>query len=300
MEAQYPRLRGSGRSWGRPRRGLVRPANGYRRGVLAIAALVPETALLVPGAAGRAVVLEDVRAAAVDAGCEVVRAVPDRMVVVAPGPRDRVLDWPVRPSLAAAGVDDTGLGWTMPETPLAPGGAVPGVGASVVLLLLARAGWAGPVTVVEVAPSPGPPAGTRGGNDTRAEALRALGADLVAGSARVALLVAGSLSARHGPRAPHADDERAAPFDAATLADLALADPPARQRLGAVAGSRAAELEVTAWAPLQVLLGAAADGPSPEARVRHASAPFGVTYAVAVWRGSAPAVLVAARPEAAR
>lgn len=246
--------------------------------MLAIAALVPETALLVPGAAGRAVVLEDVRAAAVAAVREVVGAAPDRVVVVAPGPVDRTLTGPVCPSLAAAGIDGAGLGWTAPdvESHLAPGTAVPAVGASVGLLLLAQGGWAGPVTVVEVASSMD--------DGARADDLRAFGADLAAGSDRVALLVAGSLSARHGPDAPCADDDRAQPLDAAALAELAHGDPPARWRLGEIPGSLATELVVTAWAPLQVLLGAAGAATTFEAGVRHASAPFGVMYAVAVWR----------------
>lgn len=291
MDEHY--LRGSGAvrcaggpfaPWGVP--------TGYRRGVLALAAFVPESALLVPGAAGRAVVLEDVRAAALDAVREVVAAAPDRVVVVAPGPVDRVLGGPVRPSLAAAGIHDADLGWAMPgdrprsapaepahgSPPLAlPDAVVPAVGASVALLLLAHAGWAGRATVVEVGP---------GADGARAAALRTRGAGLAAGADRVALVLAGSLSARHGPDGPRADDERAAPFDAAALADLALGDRPARLRLGAIPGTLAEELVVTAWAPLQVLLGAAADLPV-EAAVRHASAPFGVMYAVAVWRGVA-------------
>jgi hypothetical protein len=242
--------------------------------VLAIAVVVPETALLVPGAAGRAIVLDDVRAAALDAVREVVRAAPDRVVVVAPGPVDRVLDPPGRPSLAAAGVADAALGW-QPAGPQSDGPG-PGVGASVALLLLAHSGWQGPVTVVEVAP---------GGRDgTRVGGLRALGVELAAEPGRLALLVAGSLSARHGPAAPLADDERAAPLDAAICDDLAAGDPPALWRLGAIPGSLAADLAVTAWAPLQVLLGAAAGAGPLESAVRRRAAPFGVPYLVALWR----------------
>jgi hypothetical protein len=98
------------------------------------------------------------------------------------------------------------------------------------------------------------------------------------------VLVAGSLSARNGPGAPHPQDDRAGPFDAAMVADLALGDAPARGRLAAIPAELAAELAVTAWAPLQVLLGAAGDVASFGADVRYASAPFGVTYAVATWR----------------
>ncbi|RYV52454.1 hypothetical protein [Pengzhenrongella frigida] len=249
--------------------------------MLAIAALVPDTALLVPGAAGRASVLPEVRRAAVDAAGELVRARPDRVVVVSPGPADRRLAAPLRPSLAAAGIDDATLGWSIPDAGAGAGEiVVPAIGAGVALLLLAHAGWTGPVTVAEVASSSTDP--------TRAAALRALGAELVAGPDRTALLVAGSLGARHGPHAPAAEDDRAAPFDTATLADLALGDPLARQRLAQIPAELAAELLVSGWAPLQVLVGAAGDAAPYAAEVRHASAPLGVTYAVAVWRGVQP------------
>lgn len=267
--------------------------------MLAIAAVVPETALLVPGAAGRAVVLEDLRAAAVAAVRDVVRSAPDRVVVVAPGPVDRTLDGPVRPSLAAAGIDDGDLGWALPDDVPSPartaaevGRPTPGVGASVALLLLAAGGWTGPTTVVEVAP-PAPDsvvAGQRGVDGERAGALRALGAGLVGRSGRVALVVAGSLSARNGPQAPHPADDRAWPLDAAILDDLSRGDPPARLRLAAIPGTLAAELVVTVWAPLQVLLGAAAGFPSLEAAAAHAGAPYGVAYAVATWRASSAPV----------
>ena len=265
--------------------------------MLAIAAVVPETALLVPGAAGRAVVLEDLRAAAVAAVRDVVRSFPDHVVVVAPGPVDLILDGPVYPSLAAAGIDDGGLGWALPDDVPPPagtevGGPVPGVGASVALLLLAAGGWTGSTTVVEVAP-PAPDsvvAGQRGVDGERAGALRALGAGLVGRSGRVALVVAGSLSARNGPHAPHPADDRAGPLDAAILDDLSCGDPLARLRLAAIAGTLAAKLVVTVWAPLQVLLGAAAGVPSLKAAAAHAGAPYGVTYAVATWRASSAPV----------
>lgn len=259
--------------------------SGYRRGVLALAALVPDTALLVPGAAGRAVVLQEVRAAALDAAGQVVRALPDRVVVVAPGPVDRTIVGPGRVSLAAAGIDDAALGWVRTghrddgssREGATPDGAGPATGASVALLLLAQAGWTGPVTVVEVAGE------SLCGESLCGETLRSRGAQLVTGTDRVALVAAGSLSARHGAQAPHAEDERAAPFDTALLADLALGDLPARHRLSAIDGALAAELVVTAWAPVQVLLGAVGEVPL-EAEVLDAADPYGVPYVVAVWR----------------
>jgi hypothetical protein len=272
---------------------------GYRRDVLAIAALVPDTALLVPGAAGRAVLLEDVRSASVAAVRQLVLAAPDRVVVVAPGPIDRVLRGPVRATLAPAGIDDTELGWAVPG--VAPGtGAAADVdggvvtaalAASVALLLLGHCGWTGQATVVEVAaPRQDPRTGTaRSADGDRAKALRTLGAELAAGPDRVALVVAGSLSARNGPYAPYPEDVRAGPLDAGVLADLACADREARQRLGAIPGALAAELVLTVWAPVQVLVGAAADVPTLEGAGWHLGAPFGVLYPVLTWRAPAAA-----------
>src|SRR3954469_14262054 len=122
--------------------------------MLLAAALVPETALLVPRAAGGAEVLGDVRDAALAAVSAVLAAGPERVVVVAPGPAPRELPAPVRASLGAAGVPDAALGRPLPgapgasDAPDAPGGAVAGVGASVGLLLLDRVGSTVPVSVV--------------------------------------------------------------------------------------------------------------------------------------------------------
>ena len=295
--------------------------------MLSLAVLVPDTPLLVPGAAGRAHVLDAERAAAGLAARSLVRIAPDRVVVVASARVARVLEGHVRASLAAAGIADAELGWAARSVPtgapsaLDVGGVAPtaSAAATVALLLLASAGWTGPVTVVEVAP----PA-IVGGDE-----LRALGRSLAAGADRVAFVVAGSLSARNGPGALLAEDDRAAGVDAALLASLdGLAAPAAPAAPGAPAvpavpaapadlaptsaldplapstGALAAELAVTAWAPLQVLLGAvgeAAPGASG-ADVPLVTRPFGVTYVVTTWGfGLVPPVgaIVGARRAAA-
>jgi len=258
--------------------------------MLVAASLVPATALLVPGAAGRAEVLVDLRARALDAVAALLAQGPEQVVVVAPGRVDRDVDGPVRAGLGPAGVPDDRLSWSLPAalTTALPGDVgtpVVGVAASVGLLLLARSGWAGPVRVVEVGP-PGaaPAAGTTTG---RGAALRGLGSRLVgtgAGAAggRVGLLVVGSLSARQGPDAPLADDERAPAYDAGVLADLADGGPAARQRLGSLDEGVAGELAVTGWGPWQVLLGAVGDD-AVDAVVLAAGAPFGAQHVVATW-----------------
>lgn len=243
--------------------------------MLLAAALVPETALLVPGAAGRADVLADVRDAALEAVSAVLATGPGRVVVVAPGPAPRELAPPVRASLGAAGVPDSVLGWAAPG--VTPHAETAGVGASVGLLLLARAGATVPVSVVEVAAA------------QDAATLRAAGARLAA-AGDLGLVVLGSLSARHGPDAVLADDDRAPGLDQ-SLVELVVragTDADARADLGDVEPGLAAELAVTAWAPWQVLLGAAAEEPF-DARVLASATPLGASLLVASWTRATPA-----------
>lgn len=304
------------------------------------AALVPDTPLLVPGVSGRAEVLTGLRAAAVRAAATVVAAEPEVVVVVAPGRADRELTGPFAASLAAAGVPDTALGWpaevvaglggpagqeptarpasaaqpTLGPTPAAgspPAVAPAGLGANVALLLLAQAGWTGPVRVIEVGPAAGRsdaasgaavraevggdgPDGDGVGHDGAgcagaetggpAAALRERGATLAARHRRLGLVVVGSLSARHGPDGPLADDPRALGVDARLLTDLADGGPAARARLADVDAGLAAELAISGWGPWQVLLGAIdGDGGPVRAELLAAEAPFGAQYLVAAW-----------------
>ncbi|MFB8229275.1 hypothetical protein [Cellulosimicrobium sp. NPDC055967] len=156
------------------------------------AVVLPGTPLLVPGAAGAAAVLGATRTAALAALGRLVDGVPslrgDRsapapVVVVAPGTaRTR---GPARASLAAAGVADTWLdtAWAVATRAGGPGAPVAGTAASVGLLALAGAGWAGPVDVVEL------------GDDEAA--AQALGADLARQGARVVVV--------HDPRSAAPD-----------------------------------------------------------------------------------------------
>lgn len=272
----------SATSAGPPGRGLSAAAATVGR-VLASATLVPETALLVPGAAGAAEVLAEVREAAVTAVEHLLAARPARVVVVAPGTADRTVPGPFVPTLAAAGIGDAHLGW-----PLVAGDVPPDVtptavdrpAPAVALLLLARCGWTGPVALAEVA---APGAEVVASAAGRAAELAALGRGLAGGPEQVALLAAGSLSARSGPDAPLAHDPRAPAVDAEMLADLADGGPRARVRLAAMAPDLAAELAVSAWAPWQVVLGAVPPGRDVRAAVEHTSAPLGATYAVVTW-----------------
>lgn len=222
--------------------------------MLVAAALVPPTALLVPGAAGRAEVLAQERAAAVTAVADVLALGADRVLLVVGTDPDRAGPPWVRPpasthrarfSLGAAGVPGPG------------GSAEPAV--AVGQWLLDRAGHRGEVELV-LAPA-----------DVPGEHLRALG-ERAAGSAPVAVVAVGGLSARRGEDAPLPTDPRAAALDEAMVAWWAGTGP-------AVEGPLARELAASAWGPLQVLDGMPTAVTAPE--VRLLSCPFGATYLVA-------------------
>ncbi|MEN0127839.1 MAG: hypothetical protein AAGC49_00255 [Brevundimonas sp.] len=238
--------------------------------MLVAAALVPDTALLVPGAGGSRDIASALRAgslAVVAAALVGART----LVVVAPGPVTRELSGTVVGSLGAAGIPDGALAWPVPVV-VAGSGVThgptqrPGIAAAVGLHLAAQAGWGGLTRVVEVAPD----------GD-----LLALGSELVA-DGPTALLVVGSGSARHGPDAPLADDERAPAYDEALLADLVGAGPAARARLAERGSDEAAALAVGGLGPWKVLVGAAGDG-ELSARAEHVEVLAGAQHAALLW-----------------
>lgn len=240
--------------------------------MLTAAALVPDTALLVPGAGGLGDPAQRLRAAAL-AVVEAAVAGADAVVVVAPGRLTRELGGRVVASLGAAGIPDDQLGWRAPAVGDGPD-ALAGVRASVGLHLLAHAGYVGPTRVVEVAPG------------TDLTDLTDLGARLVRGAA-TALVVVGSASGRHGPDAPLADDERAPAYDEALVADLAEPSRQARGRLAGLAGQDARDLAVTGWAPWQVLLGSlgTVDG-EVVGHLEHAEVLAGAQHVAIGWRAA--------------
>lgn len=253
--------------------------------MLVAAALVPDTALIVPGVAGAADVLVELREAAERAVAALPAGVP--VAVVAPGREDRELSGPVAGSFASAGVPDAALGRPVPTAQLgtptrldgpagatvAPG-AVPASGTSVALHLLARSGRT-PSRAVEV--------DRDRADHGRSDRLRAWGRALVA-DGPTALLVVGSLSARHGPDAPLADDPDAPGLDHALLTALAGGEPgDALDVLDGLSAADAARLAVSGWAPWQVLVGALGAS-APRAEVLAAGEPLGAAHAVLVWR----------------
>ncbi|MBO3087486.1 hypothetical protein [Cellulomonas dongxiuzhuiae] len=249
--------------------------------MLAAVALVPDTVLLLPGAAGRGPDDPELVALRAAAATAVARAVgcAGRVVVVAPGAVDRSVAGTVRAGAAAAGVPDRLLERPVPQVRLerAPGGppdapGPPGTGAATGVRLALEAGVpACGLHVVEVAPG-------------RAAPLRAIGAAATA-TGPTALVVVGSGAARHGHDAPLPYDDRAAGLERALLAALRAGGPAARDALAALDPAQAADLGVTGWAPWQVLVGAldAAIAAPPAPDVVHATVWHGAAHAVVVW-----------------
>lgn len=233
---------------------------------------LPDTALLVPGAAGRADPAAGLRDAAVAALADLARTDrpgAGRLLVIAPGRRDRFLPHPVAPGLGAAGLD-------LPDLAPAGGSVLADTPASVALVLLRAAGVSDPVDVLEI--------------DRAATA--APDAPVVPGVLR-AVVVVGSLSARHGPDAPLADDPRAPAVDEALLAGLAGGPVALARALDDLGPDRARDLAVSVWAPWRAALAllAAHPGPDPgpESDGVHAEVVAGAQHAVAAWRPAGPA-----------
>jgi hypothetical protein len=222
---------------------------------------LPDTALLVPGAGGAADPAAGLRAAAlaalsaVDAG--------ERVLVVAPGRRSRVLPHPVGLGLGAAGLD--GAAGLEGAAPAAAHLDRADVAASTALVLLRAAGVRRPVDVVELTrttPDHVPP--PRSGADVGL------------------LVVVGSLSARHGPDAPLADDPRAPAADAALLAALGTGPPALADALDALGADGARDLAISAAGPWRSALRLIPDG-AVEVAVTHAEVLAGAQHAVAAW-----------------
>lgn len=229
--------------------------------------LLPDTALLVPGAAGQVDPLAGARAAAES----VLRSVPRgaRTLVIAPGREPRVLSGPFGDGLAAAGLA-SGAGRT-------GRGRAPGVGAAAALALLVRTGHDPDrtATVLEVAPSSpalGAPEAPSAPFDTPAEP------DLV--------VVVGSLSARHGPDAPLPDDPAAIAADVALLTALAAGPRALAEVFGDLDLPECDRLAITGGRPWRAVLSLlAGDGPLPEAgsALLWSGTPGGAQHAVARW-----------------
>jgi hypothetical protein len=226
--------------------------------VRAAVVLLPDTVLLVPGAAGRADPGAGLRAASLAALTAVAPVPPGgRVLVVAPGRRGRFLPHPVAPGLGAAGLD---AGAGVPTARRAD------VAASTALVLLDAAGVRAPVDVLEVERA--------GGTPPHAPSE-------VAGSGL--LVVVGSLSARHGPDAPLADDPRAPAVDAALLAALASGPAALAVALDDLGADGARDLAVSGAVVWRVALGLLGAATPVDVVAHHAEILLGAQHAVTAW-----------------
>ena len=232
--------------------------------------LCPWPPLLVRELTGTDPVLPELRDACAAAIAELLSGGPELVTVVAPGPATS--NWPAdgRLNVAAFGggpPPGTGVRDGRPALP-----AAAGMGA----YLLDQAGYQGPRVIWTVS------------EDETPAGCRKLGAELAATVQPTALLVLGDGSARRGPKAPGAFDERAAGFDAEVERAVRAADLDA---LLAVDPALARDLMATGRPAWQVLAGALADtglaNTGPAAQVRYAGDPFGVMYLVASFLPSA-------------
>lgn len=252
---------------------------GYGRGVSLAVVFLPDTALVVPGAGGRldpAAGLREAALARLVGLPGLLGGGEGRVLVVAPGRRDRVLPHPVAPGLGAAGLllpaevggtpGTPGRRAATPDTSGPGGPAVRAdVPASAALVLLGAAGVTAPVDVVEIdrAAAAAPPV-------VPADGLRAV-------------VVVGSLSARHGPDAPLAEDPRAPAVDADLLAALGGGPDDLRRVLAALGPDAARELAVSGWAPWQVALALLPADAAVDAVAPHAEEVAGARHVVAAW-----------------
>lgn len=180
--------------------------------------------------------------------------------------RDRCVDV-VRASLAGgarapdAVVIVTGRG-PAPRTTKAP------LGTRIGELLLARAGWHGPVEHVAVP------------FDADEDAVTEAGRALADRAERLLLLVVADGSARRSEKAPGHLDERAFGVDEQLLAALRDVEP---QGLLSVDAALAGEVLATGRAALQVMAYAVRDTSELTGGLLWSDDPYGVMYAVAAW-----------------
>lgn len=241
------------------------------------AVIVPETALLVPGAVGRGDVLSAVRAAALEAVADLVASRPRRMLLVSPAPASRVVDAAqLCAALTATGISERHLGWPpgcrlagCPDHDDAPVTAhLAATATAVGLRLLAASGWTGPTTACETAP---------GGSGT---------SDALEVDDDTAVLVLGSLSARRDEDAPRAPDPRARGVDADLAAALGSPSPAAIARLAQIDLDLARELDIGGAGPWR-LLAQLASGRDVTGRLEAADDSLGVDHRVWTWRWAA-------------
>jgi len=234
--------------------------------MLVAAAVCPHPPVLVPAVAtGAADELADLRACCLTSVRRLVDVSPDRLVVVGGGPTPGEFDGAASGTLAAYGVDVSYGGTAAPELPLS---------LTVGCYLLDEVGGLPEDRRSFVAVT----------DETSAADCAAIGARVVSGTDRVALLVMGDGSAKRTTTSPGYVDERAIDYDDWIVNALDKGDC---DTLLDLAPALARELWVAGRPAWQVLAGAGraakAGGGSLHGEVRYDGAPYGVGYAVVDW-----------------
>lgn len=242
--------------------------------MLTCAAVIPGAPVLVPAvAAGAAPELDGCRDAVDSVVARLLAEAPDVVVIVGSGERTVRHEPGARSSLASVGVDiDAALGAGADAA--APADDKVGHAAPLPLSLSIGA-WALERVALRAPAARGLEVATR----EAPQVCLGVGAGLVEGAVRVALLVVADGTARRGPKAPGYTDARADGFDALWLQAVRDADAGALARLDPLLAD---ELMMAGRAPLQVLAGAA-HGSRWSGELVYSDDPYGVQYAVAQW-----------------
>lgn len=232
------------------------------------AAVCPHPPLLVPAvAAGAAPELDELRVSCLDVVGRLVALVPDVVVVVGDSPSDLHADETATGSLAGFGID-VHVGRAEPGRPTEP--TLP-LALVIGAWLLDRAGWTGRRRYLGVP------------DTATSDDAAALGAGIVEGTERIAVLVMGDGSARRSTAAPGYLDSRAAPFDATAASALATADASALLALDAALAIDLLAAGRASWQVLGGLISAdtAVSSRSWTGELIVDTAPYGVGYLVA-------------------
>jgi len=120
---------------------------------------------------------------------------------------------------------------------------------------------------------------------TSGAAATALGEDLRASAGLVALVLVADGATCHGPKAPRAQDQRAEAYDDGVWAALASGHLGRLAQIDAALGDELGATGPQMWPVLLAAAGAA--GSEGIGEVLWAGAPYGVGWAVALWRRSA-------------
>jgi hypothetical protein len=225
-------------------------------------AFVPSAPLLVPEVAqGAATELDDVRAASLDAVRRALATPSQRVVIIGAGSTTRAH------VSGTASFRGFGVPLDLPLDPASPGGDRLPLAVSIGAWLLARVGWPGERSALEVAAS------------AYDDELDDAGAALSAAPETTALIVVADGSAARSEKAPAHLHPGAEAFDQSVVAALVSGDPAQLAAIDAATASEVTAAGRPAWRTASAALG----GRTYDAALLSDSAPYGVGYVVAAW-----------------